>query len=94
MPYLVLSKTEFKVVNLVANGLSDKEIASILYMNRRTVSWYISSAFRKMKVDSRTKLMIRLREVRIKPKITESDLINSSTYRTHAAQKSATAMGG
>jgi class 3 adenylate cyclase/DNA-binding CsgD family transcriptional regulator len=51
-----LSPTERKVVELVAHGLSNPQIASALFISRRTVETHVSHIFRKVGVSSRTQL--------------------------------------
>jgi len=55
-----LSEREREVANLAACGLSDKEIARRLGIAITTVRTHIDHAFRKLKVDSRIKLAIKL----------------------------------
>ena len=49
-----LSSREAEVLALVAEGLSDTEIGSRLYLSTRTVGGHLSSAYRKLGVRSRT----------------------------------------
>jgi len=51
-----LTSTEQRVVALVAAGLSNPEIASELYVSRRTVESHVAAALRKLGVRSRTAL--------------------------------------
>jgi DNA-binding CsgD family transcriptional regulator len=60
-----LTPTERRVVDLVADGLSNVEIAQRLYVSRRTVESHISSAYRKVELSSRVdlaKAVLRLRD--------------------------------
>jgi DNA-binding NarL/FixJ family response regulator len=51
-----LTATERKVVGLIADGLSNVEIAKRLYVSRRTVESHVSAAYRKLEVSSRVEL--------------------------------------
>lgn len=52
----VLSTREEEVAGLVADGLSNREIAARLYLSERTVESHVSSALRKLNLSSRTAL--------------------------------------
>ena len=49
-----LSKRETEVLDLIARGLSNQEIASHLFISERTVSAHVSSLLRKLHLASRT----------------------------------------
>lgn len=49
-----LSKRETEVLELIANGKTNGDIASKLYISIRTVKFHISSIFHKLKVKNRT----------------------------------------
>ena len=49
-----LSDRELEVLSLVAEGLSDAEVAENLYVSPRTVSGHLRSAYRRLGVKSRT----------------------------------------
>jgi DNA-binding NarL/FixJ family response regulator len=51
-----LTKTERRVADLVADGLSNGDIAAQLYVSRRTIETHISAAYRKLEVGSRIEL--------------------------------------
>jgi DNA-binding NarL/FixJ family response regulator len=51
-----LTPTERRVIDLVADGLSNVDIARRLYVSRRTVESHVSSAYRKLEVPSRVEL--------------------------------------
>jgi DNA-binding CsgD family transcriptional regulator len=55
-----LTKTEDRVAALAARGLSNKEIASTLYVSPHTVEAHLSSIYRKLGVRSRSALAGRL----------------------------------
>lgn len=55
-----LTETERRVAELVAEGLSNKEVAGALFVSVRTVEANLSKAFVKLGVHSRTELLVRL----------------------------------
>lgn len=50
----VLSRRETEVLQLVAQGLSDRQVAEQLYISPRTVGQHLRSIYRKLGVSSRT----------------------------------------
>jgi DNA-binding CsgD family transcriptional regulator len=48
-----LTETEASVTELVAQGLTNKEVAARLFMSRHTVDFHMRSIFRKLDVNSR-----------------------------------------
>ena len=54
----LLSEREIDVLELIADGLSNKEIASRLYLSEGTVRNYISSILVKLDLRDRTQLAI------------------------------------
>jgi DNA-binding CsgD family transcriptional regulator len=48
-----LSECELEVLRLVADGLTDPQVASRLYVSRRTVGNHLSSIYRKLGIPSR-----------------------------------------
>lgn len=57
-----LSPKEHEVVELVASGLSNPEVASRLYVSRRTVETHLSHVFRKLGLANRTQLAAAVAE--------------------------------
>jgi DNA-binding CsgD family transcriptional regulator len=55
-----LSETERRVAELVASGLSNKEVAAKLFITVRTVEGNLTRIYRKLDVRSRTELAARL----------------------------------
>ena len=68
-PHLVepLSAKEVKVLTLLSQGLSNKEVAAQLYLSVRTVKWYTSNIYAKLDVSSRTQAIARARQLEILP---------------------------
>jgi DNA-binding CsgD family transcriptional regulator/tetratricopeptide (TPR) repeat protein len=60
-----LTERELEVLNLVAEGLSNREIATRLYLALGTVKWYISEVYGKLGVTSRTQAVARARELQL-----------------------------
>ena len=56
-----LTPTERRVAELVADGLTDREVAAALFVTPKTVSTELSRIYRKLDVHSRTALAARLR---------------------------------
>ncbi|MGN0484966.1 MAG: response regulator [Lachnospiraceae bacterium] len=53
-----LSKKEFEMIELIAEGLSNKEIAASLYLSEGTVRNYLSGILEKLDLRDRTQLAI------------------------------------
>lgn len=53
-----IGKTEFKVIQQVGKGLSNKEIAKVLYLSEGTVRNYLSQILGKLDLRDRTQLAI------------------------------------
>ncbi len=52
----LLTESERRVVLLVAEGLTNPQIASRLFVSPQTVKTHMKNVFRKLKVSSRTEL--------------------------------------
>ncbi len=50
---MTLTRRERDVLRLVAQGLTNPEVAAQLYLSQRTVSWHLCTIFRKLGVHSR-----------------------------------------
>lgn len=53
-----ISEKEYEIITLVADGLSNKEIASNLYLSEGTVRNYLSSILEKLELRDRTQLAV------------------------------------
>lgn len=53
-----LTKREYEVLTLIAEGLSNKDIADKLYISEKTVKNHVSSIFRKIDVNDRIQAAI------------------------------------
>jgi DNA-binding CsgD family transcriptional regulator len=62
-PLAALTKTEIRVAELVAEGLTNRQIAEQLFMSPRTVDAHLSHAFRKLEIASRAKLAALMAEI-------------------------------
>ena len=58
-----LSRQELKVLRLVAEGLTNPEIGSRLYLSRHTVKEYLSHAMRKLEVNNRIEAVRKATEL-------------------------------
>jgi DNA-binding CsgD family transcriptional regulator len=63
-----LTASERRIAELAGQGLSNREIAQTLFVTNRTVEGHLTNVFRKLRLDSRTKLNAALSdEVGVKP---------------------------
>lgn len=53
-----ISEKEYDIIKLVAEGLSNKEIASVLYLSEGTVRNYLSCILEKLNLRDRTQLAV------------------------------------
>lgn len=58
-----LTEREFQILNLVASGLSNQEIADHIFLSRHTVETHIRHVYRKLAVTNRTKAISKAREI-------------------------------
>jgi LuxR family maltose regulon positive regulatory protein len=58
-----LSDRELEVLRLIAEGLSNREIADRLVVVVGTVKWYINNIYTKLGIHSRTQALARAREL-------------------------------
>jgi LuxR family maltose regulon positive regulatory protein len=55
----ILSPREIEVLRLLAEGLTNKEIAQRLYISLRTVKYHTTNIFTKLNVDNRTQAVMK-----------------------------------
>ena len=55
-----LTEKEWELTTLVAQGLSNKEIAEKLYISNNTVKEHFKNIFRKMQVSSRGDMLLKI----------------------------------
>lgn len=58
-PMSELSEREMEILKLAAKGMSNQDIASAIYLSRRTVQAHLANIFRKMDVGSRTEAVLQ-----------------------------------
>ena len=54
----LLTPRECEVLKLIAKGMSNAEIASELFISKHTVKNHVSSIYRKLEVDDRTRVAL------------------------------------
>ena len=59
-----LSERETEILNLVADGLSDKEVAQKIGVSNWTVYWHLKNIYVKLHVRSRTQAVLKFRSGR------------------------------
>jgi NarL family two-component system response regulator LiaR len=64
---LRISKREKEVLDLIAGGLSNQEIADKLFVSLNTVKTHSSNLFQKLAVSRRTQAIQRAKELRLIP---------------------------
>jgi DNA-binding NarL/FixJ family response regulator len=57
-PIYDLTETEAKIVKLVLNGLSNRDIAKDLYLSEKTVKFHLYKIFKKLSVKNRSELIL------------------------------------
>ena len=60
-PEAVLSSREIQILKLVADGMTNREIAETLFLSRCTVECHVKNIYRKLAVPSRTKAISEAR---------------------------------
>ena len=53
-----LTETEIKIIKLALTGLTNKEIASDLYISEKTVKFHLYKVFKKLSLKNRSELML------------------------------------
>ena len=51
-----LTAQELQIVHLVVQGLSNREVATQLFLSSRTIDFHLRNVFRKLDISSRTQL--------------------------------------
>lgn len=64
---LGISKREHEVLELIANGLSNQEIADKLFVSLNTIKTHSSNLFLKLEVSRRTQAIQKAKELRLIP---------------------------
>lgn len=64
---LGISEREYDVLELIAQGLSNKEIAEKLFVSSSTIKTHSSNLFMKLNVRRRTQAVQRAKELRLLP---------------------------
>ena len=62
-PYDQLTEREIGILQRLATGLSDQQIADALYLSLNTVKWHNRQIYSKLGIDSRTQAIGRAREL-------------------------------
>ncbi len=55
-----LTKGELRIVDLVARGWTNQEVADHLSLRTKTVEWTLTNVYRKLHLRSRTELALKL----------------------------------
>ena len=62
-----LTPSERRIAELAAEGRSNKEVATALFLSPKTVEFHLGNAYRKLGVGNRTELAVRLRDAGVNP---------------------------
>jgi DNA-binding NarL/FixJ family response regulator len=62
-----LSERELEVFTLIADGLSNRQVADQLFLSVATVKWYLTHIYGKLGVQSRTQALVRARQLSLIP---------------------------
>lgn len=65
LDYLGISERELEVLELVAEGLSNKEIAGKLFVSINTVKTHLSRLYEKLEVNRRTQAVEKAKSLRL-----------------------------
>lgn len=60
-----LTEREFEILCLVAEGLSNREIAGRLFLSVGTVKWYVNQIYNKLQVGGRVQAIARAKELHL-----------------------------
>ncbi len=64
-----LSERELDVLRLIAEGMSNQEIAQQLFVSPRTVKWHAGNIYGKLGVKNRTQAVAKARSLGVLPAI-------------------------
>lgn len=64
---LGISKREYEVLQLIAKGMTNKEVADALFVSENTIKTHIANLFAKLDVKRRTQAIQRAKELQILP---------------------------
>jgi DNA-binding CsgD family transcriptional regulator len=81
-----LSHREAEVAELVSKGLSNKEVASQLFVTEKTVKFHLTNIYKKMSVKSRAQLIVWC--------VPHVDFVNAGTQATAEAGAAIAPAGG
>lgn len=62
-----ITKREYEVLELIAAGLSNQDIADRLFVSNSTVKTHVSNVLAKLEASRRTEAIVRAKELRIIP---------------------------
>ncbi|MCA0350787.1 MAG: helix-turn-helix transcriptional regulator [Chloroflexi bacterium] len=62
-----LTPLELRIVCLIADGHTDREIAGLLHLQENTIGCYLREIYSKLDVRSRTQLIKRVFDLKLKP---------------------------
>ena len=65
LDYLKISDKEYEVLELLAAGHSNQEIADRLFVSTNTIKTHLASLYRKLEVSRRTRAVSRARELNL-----------------------------
>src|SRR5262245_11475564 len=65
MSEIILKARELEILQLLAQGLTNNEIAARLHLSRETVRWYNKQIFEKLDVRNRTRAVQRASELNL-----------------------------
>ncbi|MFE3001615.1 ATP-binding protein [Nocardia sp. NPDC059246] len=60
-----LTPTEFRIAEMAAQGLSNREVAESLFVARSTVAWHLRHIFQKLEITSRSELSTAVEDARL-----------------------------
>ena len=55
-----LTPRDLRVARLAAQGLSDRDIAELIFVSRNTIAWHLRNIHCKLQVESREQVKLRI----------------------------------